>query len=250
MIMLHDRERSQLIDLLELATAKLQAGPDQTQPEDPEPAVDWLALVTGVLELPIRYLPAVQQALAQGRWRKAKNPKAYIRTVAKRTLATDSRRDPKSTLEIPKNVCDEEGQPLSYQDYIDYQSYDYGPVKVGGRWKARNPLDEPIWADEEGREIPAVDGRPVPEDLLMLEDDEPDAKLVIHWQKVAERAGLDDEEAMILGLRGVGATREAILSRLAQDDEQRRKYQAAWRRLDRNRDRVRAVFFGPEKKCA
>jgi hypothetical protein len=115
-----------------------------------------------------------------------------------------------------------------HEGYIDYRSYDYGPVKEGGVWQARNESEEPIWADEEGREIPVVNGRLVPADLLMLEDDGPDARLVINWPKVGERAGLDAEEVQFLKLRSAGLTREVILNKLAQDAVERRKWQAAW----------------------
>ena len=44
------------------------------------------------------YLPAVQVALAQGRWRNAKNPKAYIQKVARREAsAMGSARAPKTS---------------------------------------------------------------------------------------------------------------------------------------------------------
>src|SRR5436189_59223 len=123
--MISELERSELIDVLEQATAKLLAGQDLVQPD-----VEWTALVTGILEL--------------------------------------------------------------------------------------------IYADDEGRKNPEMKGRPVSEDLLMLEDDAPDAKLVINWPKVGARAGLDADEVHILELRSAGLTREVILSKLAQDDVERR----------------------------
>ena len=237
--MISELERSELMDVLEQATAKLLAGQDLVKPD-----AEWTALVTGILELPIAYFPAVQIALGQGRWRKAKHPKAYIQKVARREAqGINAARDPKSTLKIPQNVLDEEGQALSYEGYIDHQSYDYGPVKQGGVWQARNETEEPIYADDEGRKIPEVNGRPVPDDLLMLEDDGPDAKLVINWPKVGERAGLDAAEVQILELRSAGLTREVILNKLTRDDEERRKYQTAWRQLDRHMDRIQAVLL-------
>jgi hypothetical protein len=245
----HDIERSELMNLLEGAAAKV--GLDQTRPDELESDAEWIALVTGVLKLPIRYVAAVQWALSQGRWRTAKNPVAYIRTVARREAAgMGSRREPKSTLQIPENIRDEEGERLSLEEYIDFAWADVGAVKVGSVWKARNPLDEPVFMDEEDRVIPCVDGRPVPLDLLIPEDDEPDAKLDINWPKVAERAGLDEEEAEVLTLRGSGITREAMLSRLGKTEKQRRRWQAAWRRLDRHMPSVRAVLSDAQKKCA
>jgi hypothetical protein len=242
--MISELKESELMDVLEQATAKLLAGQDFVQPD-----AEWIALVTGILELPIAFFAAVKMALVQGRWRNVKNPKAYLRKVAKREAqTTNAARDPKSTLKIPQNVVDEDGQPLSYEGYIDHQSYDYGPVKQGGVWQARNETEEPIYADDEGRKIPEVNGRPVPLDLVLLEDDGPDATLVINWPKVGERAGLDAAEVRILELRRAGLTREVILNKLARDDEERRKYQTAWRQLDRHMDRVQAVLLGSLKK--
>src|SRR5689334_1582703 len=159
---------SEFMKTLEQAAAKLQAGQD----------VGWSTLVTEVLGLAKEYIPAVQIALAQGRWRNAKNPRAYIRTVAKRERRKmDSPGKQAETLQLPKNICDEDGQPLSQQEYIDHLSYADGAVKNGGVWRARNPWDEAVWVDDHGRVLPLVNGRPVPEHLLMPEDDEPDAKL-------------------------------------------------------------------------
>jgi hypothetical protein len=63
----HDIERSQSMDLLEGAAAKVHAGLDQTRPDELESDAEWAALVTEVLKLPIRYSAAVQWALSQGR---------------------------------------------------------------------------------------------------------------------------------------------------------------------------------------
>jgi len=244
---MNDMERWQLIEVLEQATAKLLPG------QDGGPDAEWTALVTGTLELPIAYLTAVQTALDQGRWRNAKNPKAYIRRVALREARSmRSGRDPKSTpLAIPANLQNDEGEALPLEEYIDFRCADLGVVKEGGIWKACDMPYEPTFVDDEGREVPVVNGRPVPEELLMPEDDEPDAKLVINWLLVIERASLDDEEGDILMMRTSGLSREAILRELAQgDDKERRKWQAAWRRLDRHMDRIRAVFDRQTKKCA
>jgi hypothetical protein len=241
--MISELKESELMDVLEQATAKLLAGQDFVQPD-----AEWIALVTGILELPIAFFAAVKMALVQGRWRNVKNPKAYIRKVARReALKMNAVRDPKSTLQIPQNVSDEDGQPLSYEGYLDYRSYDDGPVKQGGVWQARNASEEPIFVDEEGREIPMVNGRPVPEDLRKPEDDGPDAKLVVNFSKVAEAVGLDKDAAQVLEYRTAGVTREVLLNQVAKDDEERRKWQAAWQRVHEHRDKIRALFDGPKK---
>jgi hypothetical protein len=79
----------------------------------------------------------------------------------------------------------------------------------------------------------------------MPEDDEPDAKLVINWRKVAERAGLNAEELQILKFRLAGVTREVLLKKVAKDDKERRKWQAAWQRVHEHGDKIRAVFPAP-----
>jgi len=151
---------------------------------------EWPWLMADILKLPTRLLPAVQLALAQGRWRNAKNPKAYIKTVAKREALkmglVDNPSEQNRTLRIPDHVRDEDGRRLSHDGYIDYLSYD-GPVKEAGVWHARERYEEADWTDDEGRVIPVVAGRPVPEALLVPDDKDPDS-LVINWEKVAAQA--------------------------------------------------------------
>jgi hypothetical protein len=140
---MNDIERSQWMDVLDRAAAKLERGEAGSD-------ADWMALVTEGLGLPFLYLPAVQVAVAQGRWRTAKNPKAYVRSVAKREAAKmNSAQDFKSTLKIPKDLRNEHGETLSPNEYIDFLCADCGPVKRDGVWRARVPMEEPIFADEE-----------------------------------------------------------------------------------------------------
>jgi len=42
----------------------------------------WISLTKEFLRLPLDYVLAVQEAVRQGRWRRAKNPRAYLRKVA------------------------------------------------------------------------------------------------------------------------------------------------------------------------
>jgi len=167
-----ENERSQLIVIFDQATAAIRGGHD----------AQWAWLMAQILRLPMQLLPAVQWALVQGRWQDAKNPKAYIKTVAKREALkmgrVDNPSDQSMTLRIPIDLRDKGGRPLSHDAYVDYLSYD-GPVKEGGVWHARDQ-DETVSTDEEGRVIPRVGGRPVPEDLLVPEDEEPDARMVVN----------------------------------------------------------------------
>jgi hypothetical protein len=92
-----------------------------------------------------------------------------------------------------------------------------------------------------------VNGRPVPEDLLIPEDDGADAKLVVNLSKVAEAVGLDEDAAQVLEYRRAGVTREVLLNQVAKDDEERRKWQAAWRRVHEHRDKIRPSLMARKK---
>src|SRR6266446_5266285 len=172
-----ENERSQLIVIFDQATAAIRGGHD----------AQWAWLMAQILQLPMQLLPAVQCALLQDRWQNAKNPKSYIKTVAKREALkmglVDNPSDQDMSLRIPIDLRDKDGRPLSHDAYVDYLSYD-GPVKEGGVWHVRDQ-DESVSMDEEGRVIPFFGGRPVPEGILVPEEEEPYEGLVVDWDKVA-----------------------------------------------------------------
>ena len=96
----------------------------------------WLWLTADFLGLTPIHLLAVQKVLEQGRWRKARNPKGYVKVCAKRELIkmglnTDLKDE---TLYIPR-LIDEDGRALTHDSYIDYLSFE-GPVKEGGVWRS------------------------------------------------------------------------------------------------------------------
>src|SRR5437879_5195370 len=95
-----------------------------------EHADEWLWLTTQFLGLTPIHLPAIQEVLNQGRWRKARNPKSYVKVCAKRELPRMGLGDDLLSdehIRVP-NLADAEGRPLTHDSYIDYMSYD-GPVK-------------------------------------------------------------------------------------------------------------------------
>src|SRR6266849_3838027 len=56
-----------------------------------------------------------------GRWQDAKNPKAYIKTVAKREalkMLVDNPSDQSMTLRIPIDLRDKGGRPLSHDAHL------------------------------------------------------------------------------------------------------------------------------------
>jgi len=153
---------------------------------------------------------------------------------------------------LKKGLVDKEPEELgltvgpteSAEGYIGYLLFS-GTVRRGnGVWCVQgHPEDDRVNVDEEGRQLPTINGKPVPECLVSLEDDEPDAQLIIDWSKVGRQVPTDEQEQCILELRALGQTREAILAS-AESDEERLELQAAWRRLDRKMPRIREVLQG------
>jgi hypothetical protein len=172
--------------------------------------------------LPLCYSTALYVVLKQGRWRDAKNPQAYIKTAAKREAL---KADKPASKEIPL---------VSMTAPVDYLHKKSGggitTHKIGGA-RIYDVCDHEGPTDSEGRELPTFKGKAVPEYLCSLEDDEPDACLVIDWQKVYARAGVDEYEQRILSLRSKGWTAQKIFDS-ATSDRENRELQNAYRRVD------------------
>ena len=225
-------------------------------PFDTAHEAHWIWLMKEVLDLPLSHLEAVHETLKQGRWRKADDPKPYIKTVAKREAARmEITNYPGEHLHfLVPAICDEEGRQLSHDDYIDYRSYN-GPVREGGIWKSRNP--DFYREEEHGEEGELLTRRErllkkVPEELKATEElpeeikdilEEINSQLKDHhlstdpviallWHKVAVKAGLDEAETRVLAYRLQGVSRDCACE-MQSSDEERRKIQAAWKRFQR-----------------
>src|ERR1700722_18381319 len=91
---------------------------------------EWVRVAKQLVGVPIQLIPTLQIALQQGRWRKAENPVAYLRIVAKRVakrlgIGPEPREQfSKLGVNIPSRSGDE-GQ-LTLEEYIDEQWFD-GP---------------------------------------------------------------------------------------------------------------------------
>lgn len=228
---------------------------------------EWVWLTKDILKLSLIHIPAVQETLKQGRWRNAKNQKAYIKTVAKREAAGMKLLDDPTEnlhLKIP-NLVDEDGKRLGHDAYIDYLSYD-GPVKEGGVWHEGSGSDyDPDEYTENGErlspgerlinripaefkaveEIPA-DLRQEIEKLNAASDDTvyfpTDPIEVPDWEKIALTASLDEGEQFVLSCKITGVSRERALD--GQTPVRRKWIQAAWRRFDRTGvEKLRVVML-------
>ena len=174
------------------------------------------------LNLPLCYQPAIKLALADGRWRRAANPKAYVATVAYRIAINEHLferpidaetlgRDKSEVGPISNVIVDrgyEDGRPMSDEDYMDRMWSSYGD-----------------WGDFDWGVIP---------DWLRAFGDR---HTLVDWNRVAECAvrkdGMADAVSEVLQLKAIGIPRDAAL-RAARNDRHRDRLQAAWRWVDRN----------------
>ena len=92
----------------------------------------WLLVQT--LGLEAAHYPGIQIALKEGRWRKAENPRRYVKTVARREV---DRRRPPNLLEVPLDVIG--GDNISHDEVMDRLTFANGcstAVRSGdGVWR-------------------------------------------------------------------------------------------------------------------
>ena len=205
--------------------------------------------------------PVLLGALRQGRWRAAKNPRAYLKTVVRREvlkeqIATEKR----DNLVLMSATSDEEGR--SVERSLDHISYLYDTAEAvqgpDGIWRRGGGAErneyERFDEDEHGRPL-SLQSRllaKVPSSLKLVieppfeyqkaieEFNASTNELHIHPQpavgidlgKWAEQAGFDDWEMRVLDYQLEGVSRDKALAE--QPDETARKaLQAAWKRYDR-----------------
>lgn len=239
-----DAERAQWMMLLDAAGQR---------PGD-EINEDWERLLEG-LGLPLDYFLAVVEAIRQGRWRDAKNPRTYVKTVAKReALKMGLVYQPDPMLELvnaPANGAFSMEAVLDHHSYLSDTSEavkgDDGVWRRGGGWDDDYEIED----DEKDRDRVSF-GDVIEKGLAELQ--EPPAELVkfvaemnaqtnehhytiapiweYKWDKWAELAGFDEWDRAVLNYKVSAVSRDRALAE--QPDEQSRKaLQAAWRKFDR-----------------
>jgi hypothetical protein len=213
---------------------------------------------------------ALREAIRQGRWRNAKNPKAYIKTVALREAlnerVTTAADDP--LVLIPETS---EGTGISAEHSLDHISYvrDTSEAVQGtdGIWRrgggAERYYEEFYDEDENGNPV-SLRGRllaKVPDNLKRLVEPSAEYRRAVEefnaatdeyhlhvepsvhvdLEKWAELAGFDEWEMRVLRYRLDEVSRDEALAEQS-DEVSRKALQAAWRRYDRTgKQRLREV---------
>ncbi|HEX3103433.1 MAG TPA: hypothetical protein VHQ22_03225 [Terriglobales bacterium] len=210
------------------------------------------------LRLGPQYFLAIREAVQQGRWRTAKNPKAYIKTVAKREALSMGllNEDSENLATASGSRNDSEG--VSSEEALEYLGHHYDSRDAAkgedAIWRAgaageRDPGDA-VEEDETYREWLASG---MPRELVIVTPPSEEWKATVRemnasfegldlearpsvrpdWNKWAAAAGLDEWEMKVLRCRLAGVSREHAM-RLLPEEESRKALQAAWKRFDRN----------------
>jgi hypothetical protein len=109
----------------------------QLRPEQTNAEWEWLMQQLG---LGPQYFLAVREAVHQGRWRNAKNPKAYIKTVAKREALKMGLLADRSEDLVLIGGTRIGGEEISSEENLDYLSHQFDSSEavkgVDGVWRA------------------------------------------------------------------------------------------------------------------
>jgi hypothetical protein len=210
------------------------------------------------LRLGPQYFLAIREAVQQGRWRTAKNPKTYIKTVAKRQALSMGLVNEDSGNLVPIGKTRSDGEEISGEEALEYLGHQYDSHDAAkgedGIWRAgaggaRDPGD-PVEEHESYREWLASG---VPRELTIVTPPSEEWKATVRemndsfegldlearpsvrpdWNKWAAAAGLDEWEKKALQCRLIGMSRERAMA-MQPDEESRKALQAAWKRFDRN----------------
>lgn len=231
-------DRENWLAILEVAAAKLEDWSNE----------DWKSLLAG-LGLPLEDYPSLILTLEQGRWRNAKDPRAYVKTVARRLAA---RQKAMECSKIPEFVPQSKVDGVSSEDllgHLAFVSETDGPVRgADGVWRrsGENELAEYENYDEDSNGNPlSLRGRlwrKLPLSLIKdglagdvedFSEDWPPSLENVDLEKWAELAGFDEWEKRVLHYQAKEISRDRALA-AQPDDASRRAVQAAWRRFDRS----------------
>lgn len=222
------------------------------------------------LRMPAEDYFALREAIRQGRWRNAKNPKAYIKTVARREALQEK---VAAAADDPLVLMPEtsDGTGISAEHSLDHISYvrDTSEAVQGadGIWRrgggAERYYEEFYDEDENGNPI-SLRGRllaRVPANLKSLVEPSAEYRRAVEkvnaatdeyhlhvepfvrvdLRKWAELAGFDEWELKVLRYRLDEVSRDEALAKQP-DEVSRKALQAAWRRYDRTgKQRLRQV---------
>ena len=244
-----DADRAQWITILEAASV---SPPDELNAE-----WEWLIHELG---LPLDWWLAVREAIQQGRWRKAKNPRGYVKTVAKREaikLGLVESKDSELVLVSPRTR--KNGVEVTQQEVLGELVHALGGSEAvkgaDGVWRRGSGTED--YGDREEWEYEFDSAwdyllSKLPDDLRIENKPSPEKKAAYdrfnalsddfylpmptsvtpNWKAWAERAGLDEWEQLALECRVSRKSREKALAEQP-DESSRKALQAAWKRFDR-----------------
>lgn len=213
------------------------------------------------LDMTAEQYPAVLEALRQGRWREAKNPRAYLKTVARREALKEQLTAQKqdNLVLVPATAETEAAYVEGTLDHLARLRETAEAVQgADGIWRrgggAERDEYEYFDEDEYGRPL-SLRGRileRIPQSLKVVVEPPPEVRQSveefnastneqhIHLQpaigidmgKWAELAGFDEWEMQVLHYRLDGVSRDKALAEQP-DEPSRKALQAAWKRYDR-----------------
>jgi hypothetical protein len=214
-------------------------------------------LVVQQLDLRPDDFPGIHAALEQGRWREAKDPSAYVKTVARREVARMRR--PLDPHVVSLDVVG--GNEFSHDEVMDqiaYANETSTAVRCGdGVWRPGGhgvqhgeyrSLSERLWAKlpqnlKVSIELPERINQQIENYNALVSDHHIHAKpgTVVNLEEWGRLAGFDEAEALVLEYRSCGVSRDIAMAEQP-DEAARKKLQAAWKRFDRTgKDRLRAA---------
>jgi hypothetical protein len=210
--------KAEITDITELLNAVAERPYEECEAE-------WKKLLKA-LRLGLYYVLPVQDVLRQGRWKGKANPLGYVRTAAVRTAVRMGLVDvkPPENLEVlasDLSYRDWDGKELDHDEKLGVALYEFEEKhRANHEWPAASHLlaSEVL---EEGMEGEGMDE--------------------VAWERVAELAGLDPEERLVLELRMIGFSRPAALEACLRDED-RRVLRAAWRRFERHSETIKKVL--------
>jgi len=179
------------------------------------------------LRLGILYVPAIQSVLKEGRWKNAANPIAYVRKASVRAavqlgIVYIRPHQDREVLACDLRYEDEGGNQLTHDDKLGAVLHAY-EEKYGRDYGESHAAEDRLPAtlfDEKSYEI--------------------------DWERACDLAGLDVGEHLVLELQWIGFTRYAA-SRACLTDEDRKYLEAAWKRFERDRERLSEVLKNGKK---
>jgi hypothetical protein len=215
---------------------------------------EWQWLLDG-LGLSEEYFPAVLEAIHQGRWRTARNPRTYVKTVAKRIAFKADRPSKESAaITLVKSPSGDRAFSMENElEFLAHQSSSHAAFKsADGVWRSGGGWDEhydheeedepyqeylsslatsevrtPVEMNEETKAIFGAMGIG-PEEIPLVLISGPR----LDWDRWAADAGFDQWDCEVLRCRLCRISRDQALSEQP-DETSRKALQAAWRKFDR-----------------